>query len=267
MDETAQTRASAAGLITAENRQSPDIGTPLANYSTTPSCALAKPDDGQRGTWGGARNRADRVSHGLTDAQVWKLVTAAQTAFETGRIFQRHWTVHYGLAGIQPSDGARFVGKLLDLIGKQARRDGGKVTAIWVRECASGKGEHVHILLHLPAGMSLRNRTRRWIVAAGGTYRAGVSKVTVIGGRLSKVERNRERPTAEIGDNSKGHAAQNAENVVRYILKAGARETGARLGLLRSGEGGAIIGKRCGWTQNVSENCMGQSMSAYGFCA
>ena len=101
-----------------------------------------------------------------------------------------------GLAGIAPEDGARFVGKLIDLVSKQARREGGRLSAIWVRECASDKGEHVHILMHLPAGMSLRNRTRRWIVAAGGTYRAGVSKVTVIGGRLSKVEKSSRRARA-----------------------------------------------------------------------
>lgn len=241
MDENAQTRGRALPYFTAENGPSPDIGTALANYSTTLSCDLAQPDEATRGTWGGARNRADRVSNCLSDGQVAKLVAAAQSAFEIGRIFQRHWTVHYGLAGIQPSDGARFVGKLLDLVGKQARREGGKVTAMWVRECASGKGEHVHILLHLPAGMSLRNRTRRWIVGAGGQYRAGVSKVTPIGGRLSKLEMDRD-----------GHTAHNAENVVRYVLKAGTPKAGARLGLLRSGEGGAIVGKRCGWTQNLA---------------
>jgi|GEM_PF-2228088 len=227
-------------LITAENGQSLDTGTALANYSPTPSCDLAQPIDGKVRGWGGARNRADRVSHYLTDKQVERLLQAADNAYSTGRVFQRHWTVHYGLAGIDPSDGARFVGKLLDLVSKQARREGGQVSAIWVRECASGKGEHVHILLHLPPGMSLRNRTRRWIIAAGGKYRAGVSKVTIIGGRLSK-----------IGENRGGHTARNAENVVRYILKAGTKEAAARLGLTRSGEGGAIMGKRCGWTQNI----------------
>jgi len=239
-------RTHAAVLITAENGQSTDNGTALANYSPSSSCDLAKPNDGKVTGWGGARNRADRVSHYLTDKQVERLLQAAENAFLSGRIFQRHWTVHYGLAGIEPSDGARFVGKLLDLISKQARRDGGRMSAIWVRECASGKGEHVHILLHLPAGMSLRNRTRRWIVAAGGKYRAGVSKVTIIGGRLSIVEQSREALTAKVGENRRAHTAQNAENVVRYILKAGTRKAGERLDLARSGEGGAIMGKRCG---------------------
>lgn len=238
MAEKPSPRSGASPLKTAGNGQSPETGTCVANYSDTLSCDLAQPIQASKGTWGGARNRADRVSEYLSDAQVRRLLDAAEMAFSTGRVFQRHWTVHYGLAGIEPSDGARFVGKLIDLVKKQARREGGEASAIWVRECASGKGEHVHILLHLPAGMCLKNRTRRWIVAAGGTYRAGVSKVTVIGGRLSKSV-------------ATCRAQANAENVVRYVLKAGKSETGERWGLPRSGEGGQIIGKRCGRTENL----------------
>ena len=144
------------------------------------------------------------------------------------------------MAGIQPSEGARFVSRLLGLVSKKARREGGCMTALWVRECASGKGEHVHILLHLPAGMSLRNRTRRWIEGAGGTWRRGISKVRIVGGRLSKVEKS-----------SEARQRVNAENVVRYLLKAASEETGARLDLTRCGRGGRIVGKRCGWTENI----------------
>lgn len=240
MAKNASQRARASRLITAEKRESPDIGTALANYSPTLSCDLAQPSEGQRGTWGGARNRADRVSDRLTDKQVAALMESARYAFATGRVFQRHWTVHYGLAGILPSDAMRFIGKLLDLLGRRARRYGGRLTAIWVRECASNKGEHVHILLHLPAGMNLRNLTRRLIVAAGGTYRKGVSKVTVVGGRLAKVEGSRE-----------ARQVANAENVMRYVLKASAVETGERLGLTRVGKSGNIVGKRWGRTQNI----------------
>ena len=148
--------------------------------------------------------------------------------------------MHYGLAGIQPSEGARFVSKLLDLVSKQARREGGHMTALWVRECASDKGEHVHILLHLPAGVSLHNRTGRWVKAAGGTWKRGVSKVRIVGGLLSKVE-----------ESSEARQRDNAENVVRYLLKAAREETGARLDLRRAGHSGNISGKRCGWTENV----------------
>lgn len=218
---------------TAENGKTRQSGTALANYSYTTSCERVC-------GWGGARNRADRISDGLTDRQVTGIIDAATFAFATGRTFQRHWIIHYGKAGIGEKNGAKFVSRVLAMASKQARREGGELTALWVRERASDKGEHIHILLHLPADMRLHGRTRRWIEKAGGTWQRGISRVRVIGGRLSKVETNRETR----------HAA-NAVNVTRYLLKAASNETGKHLKLSRSGRSGRIVGKRCGWTQNI----------------
>lgn len=201
---------------------------------------------GDKRSWGGARNRADRVSWHLSQGQAVKLIEAASNA-ELNRLrFNRHWTVHYERAGIAESDGARFIGHLLKLASAQARRDGGQMAAIWVRENGEGKGGHVHIMLHLPAGTHLRNRTRRWIVAAGGKYRARVSRVNSIGGRLS---------FAELGGDpmSDQHYRANAEAVLRYLLKYGNVGAGEALGLARFGEAGKVIGKRCGFTQNIGK--------------
>lgn len=232
-------RAERARKQTADNGDARQSGTARANYRDSPSCERAS-------GWGGARNRADRVSDALTDMQVAGILDAAAFAIATGRTFQRHWIVHYGNAGISERDGARFVSRLLSMINKQARREGGAMTAIWVRERASDKGEHVHILLHLPAGMRLHGRTRRWIEAAGGICGTGVGRVRIIGGRLPK-----------IGEFTGGHYAVNAANVARYLLKSASDETGQRIGLSRSGRGGRIVGKRCGWTQNIGKAARG----------
>lgn len=240
MVRKADERADACRLKTVENGLSPNTGMAFANYRDSSSYHLAQPNEGQRGTWGGARNRAERVSYYLSDKQVAGLMEAARHAFATGRVFQRHWTVHYGLAGIQPEDAMRFIGKLLDLVSKQARREGGEMSVIWVRECASGKGEHVHMLLYLPVGMSLRNRTRRWIVTAGGVYRRGVSKVTIIGGQLLITE-----------ESSGARMLTNVETVVRYLAKAATIEIGEQLGLTRHSSRGKIVGKRWGRTVNL----------------
>jgi hypothetical protein len=236
-------RADYPNMIPAENGESAEAGTALANYRDTPSCHVAPAKPCQPSTWGGARNRADRTSDRLSDKQVAGLIESAAYAFATGRVFQRHWTVHYGLAGIKPSHGARFVSHLLDTVTKQARREGGRMTALWVRECASRKGEHVHILLHLPAGMKLRNCTRHWIIAAGGNWRRGVSKMRSVGGRLSNLE-----------ESSKARQVANAANVVQYVLKSAEQETGRMLGLTQAGRLGLIVGKRCGWTQNIGKS-------------
>ena len=223
---------------TSGNREVRRSGTDFANYSYTPSCE-------RHCGWGGARNRADRTSEGLTDSQVASVLQAATFAFATGRTFQRHWIVHYGKAGINGKNGTHFVSRVL--ASKQAKREGGTLTALWVRERASDKGEHVHILVHLPAAMRLHGRTRRWIETAGGTWSWGISRVRIIGGRLSKLEANSDTR----------HAA-NAANVTRYLLKAASTQTGEKLDLKRAGRGGRIIGKRCGWTQNIGAKARGE---------
>lgn len=211
-------------------------GTELANLDSTYSCSVAS---ARKGSWGGARNRADRVSFGLEDYQVDELIEAAKFAVAAGRTFQRHWIIHYGKAGIAERDGARFIGVMLDLLRRQAKRAGGELTALWVREWASDLGGHVHVLLHLPLGMSLRNRTARLVRAAGGRCIPTVTRVKYIGGGLAR------------GTSGGLHQRANADSVMRYLLKAASTETGARLGLKYSGRTGRVVGKRCGVTQNI----------------
>ena len=67
-----------------------------------------------------------------------------------------------------------------------------------------------------------------------------------IGGRLDKQTRNN-------GTNTGEHNRANAAHVVRYLLKSASAEKGDELSLTRHGRVGRIIGKRCGWTQNIGE--------------
>ena len=188
------------------------------------------------------------MSEYLTLRQCEGLVAAAENAARIGLPFNRHWTVHYERAGIAEREGARFVGRLRKLTGDYARRHKLKEASMWVRENGHGKGGHVHILLHLPAGLSLRGRTRKWIELAGGTCREGVSCVKIIAG--SKI----------VGFN--GDAALYRANVAavrNYLLKGATVTAGRTLGLARYGERGSVVGKRCGWTQNISArhtNCI-----------
>jgi len=230
-------KAPAVDLITAENGESGAVGMPLAIYTSTLSCSLASASRG----WGGARNRADRITDRLTLEQCEKLITAALHAERVGLAFNRHWIVHSEKAGILPHDGQAFVGRLLRSASREAKRAGGQMAANWVRENGDGKGEHVHILMHLPAGMNLRNKTRGWIVAAGGTYERNVSYVRPIGGPLKRLD-----PTSE-------HYKANADAVIDYLLKGANEAAALALGLSHWGEFGWIIGKRCGLTENIGK--------------
>jgi len=167
------------------------------------------------------------------------MIDAAHFAERIGLAFNRHWTIHYEMAGIAEHDGAAFVGRLLTFVRKYIHRAGGKLAALWARENGDGKGGHVHILLHVPSGITLRNLTRRWIKAAGGNPVRRVSRVRTIGATLAN---------ASIGG---AHYQANADAVLAYLVKAASNETGEALGLPRHGEGGQIIGKRCGTSQNI----------------
>lgn len=191
------------------------------------------------GRWGGARNRADRESWQLTAGQVDRLIAVAANAERVGLAFNRHWTIHHERAGIPNRDGARFIGKLLHLARQQAKRAGGEMAALWLRENGHGKGAHVHILMHLPPGLLLQNRTGRWIKAAGGKPRTRVGKIRSIGGSLGCAETSPDRYRA------------NLEAALAYVLKCTDRQTGNRIGLPRCEERGLVIGKRCGWTHNI----------------
>jgi hypothetical protein len=240
MPKDARTRAFPYKAKTAGKRQSPQSGTSLASIANATSCIL-DPTGTASGTWGGARNRADRISVNLRHRTVSDLLAAADFAQRIGLAFNRHWTVHYEQAGIPDREGAAFVQRLLTLVRKWVQRAGGELAAVWARENGDSKGGHVHILLHIPSNLTLRNRTSRWIKAAGGTSARRASKVRTIGGSLRNVE-----PTSE-------RYRVNAGNVLAYLLKAADEQTAAEFALPRCGEAGPVIGKRAGWTQNIGE--------------
>jgi len=167
------------------------------------------------------------------------MLAAMARAELAGMPLNRHWTVDYELAGIADSKGAAFIGRLLSAIRRYARARGIAFAAVWVREVGERNGAHVHIAMHLPADWNLRQLTRKWIKAAGGTYSKGISKVRSIGGGLNCAQSVPEKYWA------------NLEALANYQLKGSAPAVANELGLSLRKLGGLIIGKRCGWTQNL----------------
>lgn len=238
MAEIDQPHAPCSRKQMARNGAAAQGGMGLANIDTLQGCGLITPRRG----WGGARNRADRVSSYLTLRQCQAMLEAAEFSVAVKMRFNRHWTVHYERAGIAEADAVRFIGRLLKLLRDYARRHRATFAAIWVREGGEGKGGHVHILLHLPAGLSLKGRTRLWVRLAGGACRKGVSHIRAVAGRLGAAESGGE------------HYAANVATVRDYLMKGAHPDARQALGLDREAEGGAIVGKRCGWTQNIGKS-------------
>jgi hypothetical protein len=198
---------------------------------------VRKPD---KGSWGGSRNRKDRVTTALRQEHAEGILRAIALAELNGMPLNRFWTVNYEWAGIDDKDGAVFIGKLLAQLHRYARAREGRFAAVWVREIGIKNGAHVHIALHFPTGWKLSGHLpRKWIKAAGGRYRAKVSDMRAIGGRL------------DCDLNNPQHYWANVEAMGNYMVKSSADTVADELGLALRKWGGRIVGKRWGRTQNI----------------
>jgi hypothetical protein len=210
------------------------IGTPVAIVTITLECA---PSSRQTVIYrhGGARNRADRVSDSLTSAQCQKVTIAATAAIEVGLAFNRFITVHWESAGVADSDAMAATTAFL----KALREWTGATAYIWTRENGDGKGSHLHLLAHLPAGKRWRGAlSRRWLERiTGNPYRRNAILTRRIVGA---------------GQPYGALYQANLQAVLAYVLKGADPEVAASLGFDHK-PGGRIIGKRCGTSRNIGE--------------
>ena len=191
---------------------------------------------------GGARNRADRTSDALTEAQIANLTAAERHSRAIGLPFTRMITIHWQAAGVALADMVRATGRFIDLLTKALARHKSKTAWLWTLENGDRKGGHCHLLVHVPAALvSLLTRLQKgWLRRiTGKAYRARVIHSKPIGGRLG----------LEAG-NPELHAI-NLAVALGYVLKGAHLEAAEQFGLTRLEAGGRIIGKRCGVSQNI----------------
>lgn len=177
-------------------------------------------------------NRRHRLTDGLSLSQVENVASAARFAGRIGLPLNRHVTIRLESAGIADVDCTRAIGRFLTLFRDWLRKQGLPTAYVWVRERGPLIGSHVHILLHLPARVSLRGgRSRRWIEnATGKKYVPG----TICTRRIAPAAYD-----------------QNLAVLIGYLLKGAMPEVANALSLGRRKRGGLISGKRAGWSQNI----------------
>lgn len=229
-----------------ENPLDSESGTPYAIYNTS-KCARQSNAKSFVSTWGGARNRADRVSDSITAAQASGLIDAAQRAWTIGLPLNRHVTIQWTRAGIADREAAAATGAFLTLVRDWLRKRGGQLAYVWVRENDKGdgaKGSHVHILMHIPSGAPWTYwRSRHWLErVTGKPYRKGVIHTARIAGTVKACTMAPERYLS------------NLAAVVGYVIKGASERAAKALDLERRACGGLIIGKRMGWSQNIGHS-------------
>jgi hypothetical protein len=145
--------------------------------------------------------------------------------------------------GIADGSAAHATRRYLKLLGDCVRSRGLRIAWAFVRENDDGdgrKGSHVHILAHVPAGVQLSTMHRRWgALLAGGRYVGRSIDTRRIGG------------TVNAWRTSPGAYAANLERTLEYCLKGSSAAAATALGRSRHNEGGSVIGKRLGRSQNL----------------
>jgi hypothetical protein len=226
------------------NLRNRKTGTPFAIVITVQSEADFD-DLSSSPSWGGARNRADRVSLRLPLSKAQAIIGAAYRAIGLGLPFNRFVTVHWTRAGIDDEQAAWATGRLVKLASDWAMHKGVRIAWAWVRENDSGdgsKGSHVHMLIHCPAALHIGRMWRRWIRRiTGRPYVARVIKSARIGGTLNTY---RSAPALY---------RHNLDAVLAYVCKGVHSADGVALGLPRTEPGGRIIGKRAAWSQCLAK--------------
>lgn len=197
---------------------------------------------------GGARNRADRVTTALSERDAGKLLEAKDRALRMGLPFNRFTTVHWDAAGV--ADGLKATRRLLKLIGDWLRSRGRQAAFAWVREDGHGKGAHVHILLHVPPELidAFNACQRGWLAACGARWRGGVLKTEIIGRTYRQA----------LGGGQ--DYLSNLAGTVDYVLKGADHRARERFGIRRCEDGGAVVGKRCGVSQNLGPAACGPAL-------
>jgi hypothetical protein len=197
--------------------------------------------------WGGARNRKDRLSDALTRSQCEAILASVDAMIARGMPPNRFLTVHWEKQGVAPADALNRLSAFRNLARDWARKQGHEIGWLWIRETDFGdgmKGEHVHILLHVPEPILrafIQPMTRRWLLrVTGGKYVKGASRFDTIGPRASDY-----RNAPEI------YRENLSKLLVGYLLKGASKDAAHELGLPRWGDGGRIVGKRWGRSQNM----------------
>ncbi|WP_069309948.1 hypothetical protein [Porphyrobacter sp. LM 6] len=184
---------------------------------------------------GGARNRADRTSEGISLDKAQRLIAATRRASAIGKPFTHLITVHWEAAGLSDAEAMKATTAALKYWREWLR---GETAYIWTRENGDGKGSHLHVLAHLPEGREINGRrSMRWVESiTGEPYRRGAI--------LSE----------KIAGSNQPEGALYVENLgvaLAYVLKGAEPDAAAEIGIEHK-FGGRVIGKRCGMSRNLS---------------
>ncbi len=189
------------------------------------------------------RLHRDRESSFLTLAQARNLMEAAAYAETIGKPLNRFTTIHWQAADIT-DDYQDATLRFLKLAADWLRLRGEALAYVWVRETGAGKGEHVHILMHVPPHLArpFSNRQRGWLRACGANFRKGVINSRAVGRNYCHALKG-----VQYGEHYRDHLSA----ALAYVCKGASGEARKILALPKAEFTGTLRGKRCATSQNI----------------
>lgn len=187
--------------------------------------------------------RRGRRSTALSKKDVENIRAAGVHTAQEHRELNRFTTIHFEAARI--ADPVWAIGRMMKLAGDWLRTKGAVLSYIWVREAGEAKGDHVHILWHVPAAL-IRDFAKRepgWRKQIGAKPTKGAFKTKPVGFSYShgayQIQYGR-------------HFAEASKGVFDYILKGVDPRAAAALRIDRPQPGGELWGKRHGMSENIN---------------
>lgn len=189
--------------------------------------------------------RRGRRSTALSKKDVENIRAAGVYTAREHRELNRFTTIHFEAASI--ADPIWAIGRMMKLAGDWLRTKGSVPTYIWVREAGEGKGDHVHILWHVPPNLiqDFAKRERGWRKLIGAKPKKGAFKTKPVG--LSYAHGAYQIQYGR-------HFADASKGLLDYILKGVDPKAAAALGIVLTEPGGELWGKRCGMSENINRS-------------
>jgi hypothetical protein len=175
-------------------------------------------------------------------------MAAAVFTAQEHRPLNRHTTIHFEAAGI--AEPVAALRRYTKLARDWLRTQGAEFAYVWVRETGDRKGEHAHLLMHVPSHLSatFARRERSWRKRIGAKAALGAFKSTPVGRTYRHAETK-----IHHGELYSDHLAA----IVEYLVKGAEPRAVKSLGLDRVEPGGELWGKRSCTSENIGRKARG----------
>jgi hypothetical protein len=194
------------------------------------------------------RSKAERIRKGrrstaLRLSEVRNIMAASVFTLKEHRPLNRHNTIHFEKCGI--ADPVKALRRYTKLARDWLATQGASFAYIWVRETGDAKGEHAHVLMHVPAHLvsSFARREPRWRKLMGAKRAKRAFRSTPVG---------RSYRHGEVGVQYGEQYSEHLHKILGYLVKGAESRTVQELGLSLVEPGGELWGKRTGMSENIN---------------